>query len=458
MKSLLGQTFESTLPSAPSPSLAGREKFGAIVMGGDNNPGPGAHNVNSRAHGKQVLSQNDSQPSYTFCTGAARSAPKQTHRVGPDAYKIPGSVGKQVMSTTRNIDSVRFSKARQRPHLGSFNPTGPGEYSVGSTIGRQELSTSQTAPMAKFGTSQRPAPYQTSATMRASMGEPSSSMGKQARNGVRTAASASLSGRERFGSTIPNHVGPGPAAYASPSSIGTQLSSESRSNPSVGFGTAARNSTRAQATAPGPGAYALKTLLGPAVASYPSSPACAMAGREKFGSAVDNKDAAKTPGPGTYATQNGPVPHFRNQPKHSLGGKWSDMMDRSTTPAPDAYKSQSGFGKQLSSRKRTTATQAFGKGRARPMPSKGANQVGPGEYAAPSSVGRQNLSTRSTAAAGRFGTEIQRPDMGGRGASRKSPGPGKYMMPSSIGRMANSMKPSAPSSGLSGRTKFGSFM
>ena len=370
MKSLLGQTFESTLPSAPSPSLAGREKFGAIVMGGDQNPGPGAHNVNSRAHGKQVLSQNDSQPSYTFCTGAARSAPKQTHRVGPDAYKIPGSVGKQVMSTTRNIDSVRFSKARQRPHLGSFNPTGPGEYSVGSTIGRQELSTSQTAPMAKFGTSQRPAPYQTSATMRASMGEPSSSMGKQARNGVRTAASASLSGRERFGSTIPNHVGPGPAAYASPSSIGTQLSSESRSNPSVGFGTAARNSTRAQATAPGPGAYALKTLLGPAVASYPSSPACAMAGREKFGSAVDNKDAAKTPGPGTYATQNGPVPHFRNQPKHSLGGKWSDMMDRSTTPAPDAYKSQSGFGKQLSSRKRTTATQAFGKGRARPMPSK----------------------------------------------------------------------------------------
>eukprot|EP00947_MAST-08B_sp_MAST-8B-sp1_P001614 g1614.t1 len=464
MRTLLGETYESTLPSAPSPSLAGREAFGSMTMamGADKNPGPGAHTVNGAAIGKQVSSEVPSQPSYSFGTAPARVTFKSQHRVGPDAYKMPSSVGRQVQSTVKTASYTRFGHARQRPGPQNVNPTGPGEYKTGSTIGRQEESTMQSAATWKFGTSTRPEPFQECATMRARLAPPQSSMGRQAFAGSRSAPSAGLSGREEFGSTVMNNVGPGPAAYVMPASVGKQSSSQLESSPMVSFGTSTRPQAkmRSGAGAPGPGAYPLDTMLGPDMkeSTKPSAPAPAMAGREKFGSAVDNKDAAKTPGPGSYAVSGKHGGRFRNPPKHTLGGKWPPMTTKNATPAPDAYKAASGFATQLHSQKRTHPSVKFGRGNRFTLNAAAANEIGPGEYSQPPSVGRQTISTRASAGTPKFGTEIQRPDMSGHGASKKSPGPGKYSLPSAIQKQASSTKRNAPASSLSGRTKFGSFM
>lgn len=315
-------------------------------------PGPGAHSINSRSMGKQVLSGTDSLPSYSFGTGPARVYTKQQHRVGPGAYKMPSSVGQQVSSQNETSGRTKFGNALQRPRAENINPTGPGEYKIGSTIGRQELSTRSSEPKWKFGTSQRPKPYAASATMRAVLQPAGSSMGRQARARSRTAPSCSLSGRETFGAVIANPIGPGPAAYDSPSSIGTQLRSELETCPMVGFGTSTRDGGRKPGgghAVPGPGAYRLATLLGPSMydSTKPSSPAPAMAGREKFGTLIDNKDAAATPGPGSYAVR-GRNTRFRDQPSHSLGPKWTTETNKGSTPAPGASLCVTGLSLPLS--------------------------------------------------------------------------------------------------------------
>jgi hypothetical protein len=95
--------------------------------------------------------------------------------------------------------------------------------------------------------------------------------------------------------------------------------------------------------APGPGAYNIPKFIGSDGAIIKkASPSFSIRGREKFGSVMDSKDAAKLPGPGAYTVT---VP--KDSIKPTIAGKWRPTNSQDKKPGPGTYKIPGAFGSQM---------------------------------------------------------------------------------------------------------------
>lgn len=158
----------------------------------------------------------------------------------------------------------------------------------------------------------------------------------------------------------------------------------------------------------------------------------------------------------------GAYPNARN-PMHvaapcpRLLGRLPDPQGRETsreTPAPGTYNISGGLGKQVISTRSSARSASFGVG-SRP-PAQVADKHGctaaPGEYALRDSMGSQALSTKPSARAATIRSRRQQPT---KPASNRT-GPGCYAVQQAMGKQVSSRHRSGPAASLSGRTKFGS--
>lgn len=240
------------------------------------------------------------------------------------------------------------------------------------------------------------------------------------------------------------------------SACGDQVDSRKVTAPYTVFGTSSRPRTTAGDKSPGPGAYQIPSSIGkPVLSTMHMAPACSISGREKFGSTADLKESGKFPGPGDYSAKV-VNPRERNAPSYSLGKKWTGGGNGvKKTPGPGAYESQTTIGRTVLSTQKSNPMPAFTKVERKPLLATSTADVGPGQYAVVvGSVGKQHVSTLSSAASYSFGTEQR--NRTSRGTSNAVPGPNMYDPRSSIGLQSESIYRTAPKISMSGRTKFGS--
>lgn len=239
------------------------------------------------------------------------------------------------------------------------------------------------------------------------------------------------------------------------SSCGEQVDSRKATAPVTVFGSGTRQRMASGAKSPGPGSYQIPSSIGkPVLSTMAQAPSCSISGREKFGSTADLNASAKFPGPGDYAT-NIINPRERVAPSYSLGKKWSPTAGEKKFPGPGAYETPSTIGRTVLSTQKSNPVSSFPKVERKPLRTSSAADVGPGQYAVVvESVGRQAVSTISSAAAFSFGTESRNKTSGLVSDLNGS----KYYDPrSSVGTQVESTYRSAPKCSMSGRTKFGSF-
>lgn len=180
------------------------------------------------------------------------------------------------------------------------------------------------------------------------------------------------------------------------------------------------------------------------------APACSISGREKFGSTSDAKVSGSTPGPGDYTSEI-VNPRERAAPSYSLGKKWGAPTAAKKSPGPGSYESSTTLGRTFLSTQKSNPMPAFTKVERKPLTT-GNTDVGPGQYAVVvAAVGKQPISTLSSAASFSFGTEVR--TKASRGAAD---GPNYYPAKSSVGKQVESNYRTAPKCSMSGRTKFGS--
>lgn len=242
------------------------------------------------------------------------------------------------------------------------------------------------------------------------------------------------------------------------SSCGTQVDSRKSTAPNPSFGTSVRPKLLPQGDkVPGPGAYQIPSSLGKAITT-PSAPACAMSGREKFGSTTDLKEASNAPGPGDYSSRV-VNPNEQRAPKYSLGKRWPAESEQRKSPGPGSYEQKTLLGRVPLSTKQNAGQVKFGKGKRPPLNvASAADTVGPGQYrVANGAVGKQSESTRVNAAAFSFSAVgRKKAPIGARMNHDKIPGPGEYKLRPAVGKQVESTLRSAPKCSMSGRTKFGS--
>ncbi|KAF1773430.1 Sperm-tail PG-rich repeat [Phytophthora cactorum] len=220
------------------------------------------------------------------------------------------------------------------------------------------------------------------------------------------------------------------------SSVGEQVDSRKATAPYTVFGSGTRPRTHNGSKSPGPGAYQIPSSIGkPVLSTMAQAPSCSISGREKFGSTADLKSSAKFPGPGDYSTSI-VNPRERAAPSYSLGKKWSPMAGDKKFPGPGAYESSPTIGRTVLSTQKSNPVSSF-----------------PKYGVVVEAVGRQAISTVSSAAAFSFGTEARSKT----GRSAADAMGSKYYDPrSSVGTQVESTYRSAPKCSMSGRTKFGS--
>ena len=302
-KSMLGTQSNSRLPSSPAygfgteerSRVGGSKQFVSKDMTSEKlctqSPGPVYYPASS------TYKNTFASPSHSF--GASHrymlSAQKQATAAvpGPGMYQTSGAVGTQRDSSKHSYSSWGFgtstradmakvfvSPQHAKTESGFIDSPGPAAYSFGGTFGRQSDSRRSSSQSFGMGTSDRffhdkkgkaaegraanpgPGAYQ----LGPSTGKQSDSMKptypinsftKADRD--RTANSVYLGPRQQ--QVFWGRNSPGPALYATPGAVGSQVSSMRRSAPRAGFGTADRfaymdNALKACAT-PGPGSYSV---------------------------------------------------------------------------------------------------------------------------------------------------------------------------------------------------------
>jgi hypothetical protein len=227
------------------------------------------------------------------------------------------------------------------------------------------------------------------------------------------------------------------------------------------FSIAARVTQDDDAGGPGPGQYPLKSKVGD---TYQFS----IRGREKFGCPTGKSDDPTTsmePGPGqypkavTYLHSEEPTPPAFSVPKSKRPGM--HKMDRGTRAGPGIPLVGS-CGKQVESKKSSQGFATFGTSKRRPLLEGGA-ETGPGDYNYDDGLGEQLDSRKKSSARPTMrGVGRDKPPIGSKMDTADGPGPQHYKLPSGTtatisqqSRSAYAFGKAAPSTKLSGRTKFG---
>ncbi|KAL1500547.1 hypothetical protein AB1Y20_013202 [Prymnesium parvum] len=272
--------------------------------------------------GAQQLSRRKSSPQYGFGSSTREDQQKvfvsQEHASLNVAYAVPRSpgpakyehrpaVGPQVNGRIRSAPMWRFGEAERfsGPAGGSSSP-GPAAYSLHPSIGPQAVGSIRSLPKWGFGTSTRE---------------------HQAK--VYTDA-------KRAQLNVDAGRSPGPAKYDARGrrADGSHVSGRIKTPPAWGFGKGARfnhDDTRHAAAIPGPGAYPLPATVGPQlVGLMPSSPAAG------FGTSTRQHHAK--------------VYQSHEHEKYTAGD----------SPGPAMYSFTPAFGKQTTSRRKSSSAWGFG--------------------------------------------------------------------------------------------------
>lgn len=227
------------------------------------------------------------------------------------------------------------------------------------------------------------------------------------------------------------------------------------------FSIAARVTQSEDPGGPGPGQYPLKSKVGD---TYHFS----MRGREKFGCPTGKSDDPNTgtePGPGqypkamTFLHSLETTPPAFSVPKSKRPGL--HRQDRGTRAGP-GMPLVAACGMQVESKKPSQANAVFGTSVRKPLLQTGA-ETGPGEYEYCDGIGEQLDSRfRSASRPTMRGVGRDKAPIGSKMVHDDGPGPQQYKLPSGTTATISQQKRSAyaygkaaPSTKLSGRTKFG---
>lgn len=206
IKTTMGKLMEANFRSPPQFSLKGREKFGdpnarATSKVYANEPGPGQYDLMGKFY-------SGTSPRKSGFPKARQPRDHKALTPGPGSYEPLHSMGKQPISTKPDAFVPVFPKAA-RPSMVPVGTTdiGPGQYGAFcASCEEQTDSRKATCPSIKFGTG-----YKRGATnSKLDLSEPSPGPGSYLLPGgvatvakgtpFRNAPSASISGRNKFGS------------------------------------------------------------------------------------------------------------------------------------------------------------------------------------------------------------------------------------------------------------------
>jgi len=183
--------------------------------------------------------------------------------------------------------------------------------------------------------------------------------------------------------------------------------------------------------------------------------------RQKFGDPYEkatSKETATQPGPGQYKLD-GKFLIGDKAPKYTFPKTPLPSIKATQAPGPGAYDNCEGLGKQVLSTKTTAENIYIQKAERQGIAPKSITDVGPGEYGAPPAACEDQVDSRKrTAAKIKFGGGYVKGNkkLPSVSLSEPVPGPGAYASSSgSIGTESMVFK-NVPKASLSGRNSFGS--
>eukprot|EP00937_MAST-01D_sp_MAST-1D-sp2_P003453 g3453.t1 len=262
------------------------------------------------------------------------------------------------------------------------------------------------------------------------------------------------------------HAGPKRALYRY-DAIGKQADSTKFTEPTAPVCLAARPDLIEVHTrgVPGPGTYALVPTVGGAQvdSTIRTMPMASLAGREKFGSTIDVREARDTPAPTDYILKNCNKDKEPKAPVYSIYSRdsWKVRTQADKNPGPSDYGDVSD----------AVAATREGVIRDATMPKAGREQdpvylgqrsdnaVGPGEYASREKEDTFGKQVRSTYRNGpKYSFSVsgrRRAPIGARSYTDAADNPPPTFRYNAIGKQLESTKRSSPAATMSGRISFG---